>query len=142
MSIKNLLTNNLKPDQDLQVNSVITNELDLGIEFSTQDYTTSGQTATITARNAIVQFTGFPTGKTVNMVETFTINQSELGLTDSIVQVTVDTNGTGTPATGQNSWYSIVNQVSVGSVSINIIYTNSANASNNPTVRFYISIFK
>ena len=170
MSIKNLLTDNLKPDQDLIVDSITANTSTIS-NLNVTDLTVNGlltanqssltstnliafgasidfqaldwlstQTATLSSQNAIIEFANWPSTAS-GSTRQITINYTPVLNGSTITHVTLDANGTGTGTpANRNCWLASIENITLNSFVINCTYLSSSGASDNTFLRLHITI--
>jgi hypothetical protein len=156
MSIKNLLSSNNKPDQDVKVDTIEANSLNAttidaenisssfsnNLEFAVnRDLVTvnyaSTTTANIASTNSIVTWINWPSHSNGVAVP---VDIIYAGFTTSTpIHITCDSNGSETVAGTANWFASIRDQVPNG-VQVNAVYVSSVGMSTNTQLRMHIFI--
>lgn len=147
MSIRNILTNNNKPDQELQVNSINSNEMiseqadffkfNLFIEFVIPIVYVPPVSVTITHQHAIIPITSWPTSAFLTTVP-ITINYAPIAINAQTIFVTLDASGSGASVT--SNWVPLIYSVSSGSFVVHCVYINNSGSSTNTIMKLNVLI--
>ena len=137
MSIKNLLTDSNKPDQNLKVNSIDTSNLSVDLDFVSTVY---GPPAVVnlTSNNTLLTVTNWPVSAPFTTVP-ITVNHPGINLNEQIIMLTTDsTDISSLPAS--SDWVANIYSVSSGSFIIHCNYIQNSGSSSNTVLKLYILI--